>query len=292
MSLVIELFTIYPSYYLCTIFYLGLLVGSFLNVVILRLPVMMERDWQQQCCELLELDDPESNKEKGLFNLLTPRSHCPGCKHQISAIENIPVISYLFLKGKCKKCGNKISLRYPLIELVSALSAVIVAYYFGVSYQAMFAICLTWALIALSMIDFDHQLLPDDITLPLLWLGIIINIFSIFTDIESSVLGAIFGYVSLWSVYIIFKIVTGKEGMGHGDFKLLAVLGAWFGWQLLPLIIILSSLVGAVVGISLMLFKSHDRNTAIPFGPYLAIAGWISMLWGPYIMSAYLNAVI
>ena len=292
MSLVIELFTIYPSYYLCTILILGLLVGSFLNVVILRLPVMMERDWQQQCCELLELDDPESNKEKELFNLLTPRSHCPGCKHQISAIENIPVISYLFLKGKCKKCGNKISLRYPLIELVSALSAVIVAYYFGVSYQAMFAVCLTWALIALSMIDFDHQLLPDDITLPLLWLGIIINIFSTFTDIESSVLGAIFGYVSLWSVYIIFKIVTGKEGMGHGDFKLLAVLGAWFGWQLLPLIIILSSLVGAVIGISLMLFKSHDRNTAIPFGPYLAIAGWISMLWGPYIMSAYLNAVI
>ena len=253
---------------------------------------MMERDWQQQCCELLELDDPESKKEKELFNLLTPRSHCPECKHQISAIENIPVISYIFLKGKCKKCGNKISLRYPLIELVSALSAVIVAYYFGVSYQAMFAICLTWALIALSMIDFDHQLLPDDITLPLLWLGIIINIFSTFTDIESSVLGAIFGYVSLWSVYIIFKIVTGKEGMGHGDFKLLAVLGAWFGWQSLPLIIILSSLVGAVVGISLMLFKSHDRNTAIPFGPYLAIAGWISMLWGPYIMSAYLNAVI
>lgn len=253
---------------------------------------MMQRDWQQQCCELLDLDAPENNDEKINFNLIVPRSHCPQCKHQISAIENIPVFSYLFLGGKCKNCGIKISIRYPLIELLSALTVFIVAYSFGVSIQAMFAILLTWALIALSMIDFDHQLLPDDITLPLLWLGIIINLFNTFTDLESSVLGAIFGYGSLWFVYIIFKLVTGKEGMGYGDFKLLAVLGAWFGWQLLPLIIILSSLVGAVVGISLMVFKSHDRSTAIPFGPYLAIAGWISMLWGPYLMSAYLNAVI
>lgn len=292
MSHIIELFIIYPSFYLCTIFILGLLVGSFLNVVILRLPVMMQRDWKQQCCELLELDNSNLNKDNANINLVSPRSHCPKCKHQISAIENIPVISYLFLKGKCSNCENKISLRYPLIEMVSGISVVIVAYYFGVSTQALFALFLTWSLIALSMIDFDHQLLPDDITLPLLWLGIIINIFGLFTDIESSILGAIFGYGTLWSVYIIFKLVTGKEGMGHGDFKLLAVLGAWFGWQLLPLIIILSSLVGAVIGISLMVFKSHNRNTAIPFGPYLAIAGWVSMLWGPYIMSAYLNAVI
>jgi leader peptidase (prepilin peptidase) / N-methyltransferase len=252
---------------------------------------MMERDWKEQCCELLKIDNDNGN-EAAIFNLITPRSHCPNCKHKISALENIPVISYLFLKGKCKECSNKISIRYPIIELVSALSVVIVAYFFGVSLQALFAICLTWALIALSMIDFDHQLLPDDITLPLLWFGIIINFFNIFTDIESSVLGAIFGYGSLWSVYMIFKLVTGKEGMGYGDFKLLAVFGAWFGWQSLPLIIILSSLVGAIVGISLIIFKSHNRTTAIPFGPYLAIAGWVFMLWGPYIMSAYLNAVI
>lgn len=292
MSNIIELFIIYPALFLSTIFVLGLLIGSFLNVVILRLPVMMERDWKDQCCELLELDNSNVNKDESNINLVTPRSFCPKCKHQINALENIPVISYLFLKGKCSKCDNKISVRYPLIEIVSGLSVFIVAYYFGVSFQTLFALFLTWSLIALSMIDFDHQLLPDDITLPLLWLGIIINLFGVFTDIESSVLGAIFGYGTLWSVYIIFKLVTGKEGMGHGDFKLLAVLGAWFGWQLLPLIIILSSLVGAVIGISLMILKSHNRNTAIPFGPYLAIAGWVSMLWGPYIMSAYLNAVI
>ncbi len=292
MSSIIELFTIYPSLYLGSVFVLGLLVGSFLNVVILRLPAMMEKDWQQQCCELLELDDANYNKDKTNLNLFTPRSHCPKCKHQISALENIPLISYLLLKGKCKHCKTKISLRYPLVELFSGISVVIVAFYFGVSLQALFALLLTWALIALSMIDFDHQLLPDDITLPLLWLGIVINIFGLFTDLESSILGAIFGYGTLWSVYITFKLVTGKEGMGHGDFKLLAVLGAWFGWQSLPVIIMLSSIVGAIVGILLMIFKSHDRNTAIPFGPYLAIAGWVSMLWGPYIMSAYLNAVI
>ena len=290
MSDLIEIFQLYPAFYLGVIFILGLLVGSFLNVVILRLPVMMESDWQQQCCELLNIDD--SRYKKNNFNLITPRSRCPSCDHHISAIENIPVISYIFLRGKCKKCGTKISLRYPLVELTSAITVTIVAFYFGVSLQALFAIFLTWALIALSMIDFDHQLLPDDITLPFLWFGIIINLFGIFTDIESSILGAIFGYGILWIVYITFKMITGKEGMGHGDFKLLAVLGAWFGWQSLPLIIILSSLVGAIIGVSLMIFKSHDRNTAIPFGPYLAIAGWVSMLWGPYIMSSYLNAVI
>lgn len=290
MSNLIELFQLYPAFYLGIIFTFGLLVGSFLNVVIFRLPVMMESDWKEQCCELLNIDD--SKYKKNNFNLITPRSCCPSCNHQISAVENIPIISYLFLKGKCSSCGNKISVRYPLIELTSAITVTIVAFYFGVSLQALFAICLTWALIALTMIDFDHQLLPDDITLPFLWIGIILNLFGVFTDIESSILGAIFGYGILWIVYITFKLITGKEGMGHGDFKLLAVLGAWFGWQSLPLIIILSSLVGAIIGVSLMIFKSHDRNTAIPFGPYLAIAGWISMLWGPYIMSFYLNAVI
>jgi leader peptidase (prepilin peptidase) / N-methyltransferase len=288
----IELFQLHPAFYLSTIFILGLLVGSFLNVVIFRLPIMMESDWKEQCCELLELDAPSSNKDETKFNLIIPRSRCPACNHQIKAIENIPVISYLYLKGKCSQCKNKISIRYPLIELVSAITVTVVAFYFGVSLQTLFAIFLTWALIALTMIDFEHQLLPDDITLPFLWLGIAINLFNVFTDLESSVLGAIFGYGILWIVYIIFKIITGKEGMGYGDFKLLALLGAWFGWQSLPLIIILSSVVGATIGIFLMIFKSHNRNTAIPFGPYLAIAGWISMLWGPYIISTYLNTVI
>ena len=249
----------------------------------------MEKDWKEQCCELLELDTNNDIDSK-TFNLVTPRSRCPSCNHQIKAIENIPIISYLFLKGKCSQCKKHISVRYPIIELVSAIAVTVVAYHFGVSIQTLSAILLTWALIALTMIDFDHQLLPDDITLLFLWLGIGLNLFNVFTDINSSVLGAIFGYGILWFVYITFKIVTGKEGMGHGDFKLLAALGAWFGWQFLPLIIILSSVVGAAIGISLMIFKSHDRNTQIPFGPYLAIAGWIAMLWGPYIMSTYLNA--
>lgn len=292
MSEIIEIFQLNPAFYLGTIFILGLLVGSFLNVVIFRLPHMMETDWKEQCCELLELDPPDKPEDQSIFNLITPRSRCPDCDHQITVIENIPVISYLILKGKCSQCKNKISLRYPLIELISAILVTTTAFYFGVTYQALFAICLTWALITLSMIDFDHQLLPDDITLPLLWLGIILSFFNIFTDIHSSVLGAIFGYGSLWLVYITFKLITGKEGMGHGDFKLLALFGAWFGWQALPLIVVLSSFVGATVGISLIIFKSHTRNTAIPFGPYLALAGWTYMLWGQYIMSTYLNAVL
>ena len=201
---------------------------------------MMKAEWWDSCRDLLEINFDTSKRQP--FNLITPRSNCPKCKHKITATENVPVISYLFLQGKCSQCGTKISIRYPLIEFISALSVTIVAFYFGVTIQTLFAIFLTWALIALSMIDFDHQLLPDDITLPFLWLGIIINVFNVFTDLESSVLGAVFGYGALWTVYIIFKLVTGKEGMGHGDFKLLAIFGAWFGWQSLPLIIILSSL--------------------------------------------------
>ena len=292
MSIIIDLFNTFPLFYLFTIFILGLLIGSFLNVVILRLPIMMERDWKQQCCELLNIAEDKENIETSTYGLITPRSHCPICNHQISAIENIPILSYLFLKGKCRECGNKISIRYPLIELVTGIASVTVAHHFGVTIHTVFALCLTWALIALSMIDFEHQLLPDDITLPFLWLGIFINLFGVFTTLESSVLGAILGYGSLWSVYILFKLVTGKEGMGYGDFKLLALLGAWFGWQVLPLIIILSSFVGAVIGITMILLKSHDKTIPIPFGPYLSIAGWISMLWGSYIMSIYLNTLI
>lgn len=292
ISNLIELFQQNPSFFLGTVFTLGLLVGSFLNVVVYRLPLMMEHDWKEQCCELLELDSTNNESDNQKFNLVTPRSRCPSCEHQIKAIENIPVLSYLFLKGKCRQCKKNISIRYPIIELISAITASVVAFYFGVTLQTLFAVLLTWALIALTMIDFDHQLLPDDITLPFLWLGIGINLFNVFTDINSSVLGAIFGYGILWFVYITFKIVTGKEGMGHGDFKLLATLGAWFGWQSLPIIIILSSVVGALVGISLILFKSHGRNTQIPFGPYLAVAGLVYMLWGPYLMSVYLNTAL
>ncbi len=291
MPQIVELFSLNPSLYLSTIFILGLLIGSFLNVVILRLPVMMERDWKEQCCELLELEQ-ESDTEQQRFNLITPRSRCPNCQHKITALENIPVISYLFLKGCCKGCGQRISIRYPMIELLTAITSITVAFYFGVSIQAGFALLLTWALIALSIIDFDHQLLPDDITLPFLWLGIGLNVFGVFTTLQASVIGAIFGYGSLWIVCFLFKLITGKQGMGHGDFKLLGMLGAWFGWQVLPLVIVLSSLVGAVIGISLIVFKSHDRSVPIPFGPYLAIAGWITMLWGPYMISAYLNLML
>ena len=251
---------------------------------------MMENEWREQCCELLEVE--QTKKQEQAFNLVVPRSRCPHCQHKITALENIPVFSYLFLKGRCKGCGKRISIRYPLIELVTACTSICIAVYFGVTIQAFFALLLTWALIALSMIDIDHQLLPDDITLPFLWLGIILNLFGVFTNIQSSVLGAVFGYGSLWSVYIIFKLVTGKQGMGHGDFKLLALLGAWLGWQVLPLIIVMSSLVGAIIGLSMIVFRAHDKTVPIPFGPYLAVAGWITLIWGPYIMSAYLNFML
>lgn len=285
MSHLIDIFTIYPVIFLSFIFVLGLLIGSFLNVVIHRLPIMMEKDWKDQCCDLLEIKQEESQEES--YNLIVPRSRCPHCQHPISAMENIPIISYLFLKGKCKNCKTSISIRYPLIELVTALVSVAVAYTFGPSIQTFFALILSWALIALTMIDFDHQLLPDDITFPLLWLGIGISFFGLFTNLGASVLGAIFGYGSLWLVYIVFKLVTGKQGMGHGDFKLLGMFGAWLGYQYLPLIIVMSSLVGAIIGIILVIFYSHDRAKPIPFGPYLAIAGWICLLWGQELLSTY-----
>ncbi len=290
-----ELFQTYPMFYLSIIFLLGLLFGSFLNVVILRLPIMMQADWNKQCCELLNIEQ-KNDIDTDSFNLITPQSHCPRCKHRITALENIPLISYLFLKGQCRACHHKIPIRYPFIELLSGVAVVIVAYYFGITERTFFAMCLTWALIALAGIDFDHQLLPDDITLPFLWLGIAFNLYFeapiSFTSLEHSILGAIAGYGSLWLVYIAFKLTTGKEGMGHGDFKLLALLGAWLGWQLLPLIIILSSLIASTIGIALIFFKAHDKTIPIPFGPYLAIAGWVAMLWGQPIMSLYLTAFV
>jgi leader peptidase (prepilin peptidase)/N-methyltransferase len=263
----------------------GLIVGSFLNVVIYRLPKMMHSAWRKECCEFLEVD--EDNTEDQHYSLVLPGSQCPECQHKIRAWENIPVISYLFLGGKCSSCQTSISLRYPAIELLSGVLSLTVAWHFGLSLQLIPALLLTWALLALSFIDIDHQLLPDDITLPFLWLGLLCNLFAVFTDVYSSLIGAMAGYMVLWLVYISFKIVTGKEGMGHGDFKLLALLGAWMGWQILPLTIILSSLCGAIIGVSMILFGGHDRKQAIPFGPYLAMAGWIALIWGQKISIAY-----
>ena len=287
VSAIIELFQVRPLFYLSAIFMLGLVVGSFLNVVILRLPLMLQRDWKAQCSDLLGL---EAEQEAKAFNLVTPRSHCPRCRHGIRASENIPLLSYLLLRGRCAQCEAAISPRYPLIELAAALMAVMAAVRFGVSPEVLFAMALGWALLALAVIDLEHQLLPDDITLPFLWLGIALNFFNVFTDLHASVLGAILGYGALWSVYIVYKLVTGKAGMGHGDFKLLALLGAWLGWQLLPLIIISASLLGAIIGIGMIIFRAHDKDIPIPFGPYLAIGGWIAMLWGPAILSLYLNS--
>jgi leader peptidase (prepilin peptidase)/N-methyltransferase len=269
------------------IFVIGLMIGSFLNVVIYRLPVMMQRGWKKECLEYLELEQPEDDNEP--FNLTLPLSRCPGCNTAIKPYQNIPVISYLFLKGKCAKCKIHISLRYPLIESFTGIVSAVVAWHFGYSVEMLFALILTWSLVALSFIDIDYQLLPDSINFPLLWLGLFLSLFSIYTDPSSSIIGALAGYLSLWTVYQGFKIVTGKEGMGYGDFKLLAVFGAWLGWQYLPLIILLSSLVGAIIGISMVVFVKKDKNIPIPFGPYLAVAGWIALLWGDKINSLYLN---
>jgi leader peptidase (prepilin peptidase)/N-methyltransferase len=263
----------------------GLMVGSFLNVVISRLPVMMQREWELQAAEVTG----HSIEQIDTFNLSTPRSRCPHCGHAITAIENIPVISYLFLGGKCRGCRAGISVRYPLIEALTAILSGVVAWQFGFGTACIGALLLTWSLIALTFIDLDHQLLPDKITLPLVWLGLFFNLFGVFTDLSSSVIGAIAGYLSLWTVFHLFRLITGKEGMGYGDFKLLAALGAWMGWQMLPMIVLLSSLVGAIVGISLILLRNHQRDIPTPFGPYLAAAGWIAFLWGESLNSAYLS---
>ena len=266
---------------------LGLLIGSFLNVVIHRVPVMMEREWRSQCAEML---DPEAKPEQQqAYNLVVPRSRCPKCDHQITALENVPVLSYLVLKGRCSECGWRIPLRYPIIELLTGLLSVLVVWRFGISAAAAGALLLTWALIALSAIDFDTQYLPDSITLPFLWLGLAFNVAGIYTTTQASVLGAIVGYLALWSVYHLFRLVTGKEGMGYGDFKLLALFGAWLGWSAVPLIVFLSAFVGAIVGIGLITLRGHDRNIPIPFGPYLAVAGWIALMWGEQLLDAYIG---
>lgn len=265
----------------------GLLVGSFLNVVIYRLPVMMQQNWRRDCQEYLGVDADMASNEP--FNLVLPLSRCPACNTPIKPYQNIPVISYIFLRGKCAQCARPISLRYPIIETFTAIMSFMIAWHFGFSPQLGFALLLTWSLIALSFIDIDHHLLPDSISLPILWLGLFLSVFDLFADSHSSIIGAVAGYLALWCVFHLFKLLTGKEGMGYGDFKLLSLFGAWLGWQSLPAIILLSSLVGAVMGIAMMVFSRHDRNTPIPFGPYLAAAGWIALIWGADINRLYLK---
>jgi leader peptidase (prepilin peptidase)/N-methyltransferase len=289
-----ELLAQSPEAFAVVAFLFALLVGSFLNVVIYRLPLMMYREWQEQCKELQEAETPELPDEP--FNLVIPRSACPNCGTQITAWQNIPVISYLLLRGRCKGCKDKISKRYPLVELLTAVLATVCAWRMGFGPEALMAIGLTFALVAISLIDFDHQLIPDSIVIPLLWVGLGMSLFHgsvggtyLFVSPVDSIIGAIAGYLSLWSVYKVFKLLTGKEGMGYGDFKLLAALGAWLGWQSLHLIILFSAVVGAVFGIAMIVFRGRDRQLPIPFGPYLAAAGWVAMLWGEQIWNAYLD---
>jgi leader peptidase (prepilin peptidase)/N-methyltransferase len=276
---------------------LALLIGSFLNVVIYRLPVMMERDWRAQCDEISST--PADNLPEGRFDLTVPRSRCPTCDHQITALQNIPVLSYLFLGGKCGNCKAPISRRYPAIELLTAVLSGVVAWRFGFGWEAAAGIALTWTLIVVSMIDIDHQIIPDSISLPLIWAGLFLSLFHphegaqiLFVDPQTAIAGGLAGYLSLWSIYHLFRLLTGKEGMGYGDFKLLAALGAWLGWQMLPLIILLSAVVGAISGILMIVIKRHERSVPIPFGPYLAAAGWIAMLYGPQIMDWYLDFML
>ncbi|MGC7837561.1 prepilin peptidase [Pseudomonas wayambapalatensis] len=274
-----------PGFFLASAAVLGLLVGSFLNVLVHRLPVMLERQWQNEAREVLGM--PVQAHER--FDLCLPASHCPSCGHRIRAWENIPVVSYLALRGRCSTCKGRISPRYPLVELACAGLSLVVAWHFGVSVQALLALVLTWCLLALSLIDAEHQLLPDVLVLPTLWLGLVVNAFGLFVPLADALWGAVVGYLSLWSVYWLFRLVTGKEGLGYGDFKLLALLGAWGGWQVLPLTLLLSSVVGAVIGLCLLRLRKASLGTTMPFGPYLAIAGWIAWLWGDEIYASYMQ---
>lgn len=266
----------------------GLAVGSFLNVVIYRLPKVMEREWREQCAELHGETPPAAPR----FNLATPPSACPACGHRIRAIENVPILSYLALGGKCAACGARISVRYPIVELAAGLASGYAAWRFGFGWMAIGAMLFLWCMIALSFIDFDTQLLPDSITLPLLWAGLLLNLRGTFVDLQSAVVGAAAGYLVLWTVYWGFKLLTGKEGMGFGDFKLLAAIGAWLGWKVLPLVVLLSSLVGALVGIVLIVLARRGREVPIPFGPYLAAAGVIALFWGEPLIDYYLGLIL
>ena len=293
MSL-LQLLQTVPAAFIGACLVVGLMVGSFLNVVIHRLPKMMERDWLQQCAELArshqaDTPAPATTEPAAPYNLVVPRSACPHCNHAISAWENIPIFSYLLLRGRCRGCGAAISPRYPVIEGISGVLSAWAAWHFGFGPAAFGALLLIWALLALTAIDFDTQLLPDAITLPLLWTGLLFNLSGVYANLSSAVLGAMVGYLALWLVYWGFKLATGKEGMGYGDFKLLAALGAWMGWQMLPLIILLSSLFGALVGITLIVALRHGRNIPIPFGPYLAAGGLVALFWGQALTRGYLH---
>ena len=274
----------------------GLLLGSFLNVVIFRYPIMLFREWESMAKEVLtdrgfKLSPPEkpvdSQPEK--FNLVVPRSACPKCGHNITAIENIPLISYLFLGGKCKDCKTPISIRYPFVELLTGITFGLCAWHFGFGWPLAFALVITAYFVAMSMIDIDHQILPDNMTLPLVWLAIVAGYLELFVSLPEAVIGAIAGYLALWSVYWLFKLLTGKEGMGYGDFKLLAVIGALVGWQKLGLVIVLSAGVGAILGGLLLVIQNKDSQTKIPFGPYLAVAGWITFIWGDILLDSYMR---
>ncbi|MBH0019182.1 prepilin peptidase [Pseudoalteromonas sp. SWXJ133] len=309
MQSIIEVMQSQLWFYLTSIGLISLCIGSFLNVVIYRLPLMMQREWQSECRILLddELKKNNSNSDSSKpgnskpdssnpninepFNLVKPNSTCPKCKTAIKPWQNIPIISWLALKGKCASCSNPISARYPAVELITALLSLIVAYSFGATEQALLYIFVTWILVALTFIDIDHMLLPDQLTLPLVWLALIASVMGYTITPTDAIIGAACGYLSLWSVFWLFKLLTGKEGMGYGDFKLLAVFGALLGWQSLLTIILLSSVVGAIIGIALLSIQGKDKATPIPFGPYLAIAGWITMLWGNQIQSAYFNLI-
>lgn len=287
---IIQFFQQSPLWFVVVVFLFSLCIGSFLNVVVYRLPLMMEQSWQQEYLEYFEPEKPRP--QAAVFNLAVPRSACPHCKHQLAAQDNIPLLSWLLLKGKCRYCQAPVSKRYPLLELFTAVISAAVAWQFGATATGLLYLLVTWALLALTFIDIDKMLLPDQITLPLLWLALVAAVAGFSkVDAAAAITGAAIGYLALWSVYWAFKLLTGKEGMGYGDFKLLAVFGALLGWQQLPLIILLSSLVGAVIGTLMLAMQGKDKNNAIPFGPYIAAAGWIAMLWGEQITQAYLSMI-
>ncbi|WP_421232443.1 prepilin peptidase [Aeromonas jandaei] len=290
MLLITDLFHSLPWLYFSLVFIFSLMIGSFLNVVIHRLPIMLEREWQAEYRSYFTPEEEQATEPR--YNLMVPRSACPHCGHAITALENIPLLSWLWLKGRCGECQAPISARYPLVELLTALLSVAVAMVISPGWEALAALLLTWVLVALTFIDLDKMLLPDQLTLPLLWGGLLFNLSGGFAPLADAVIGAMAGYLVLWSLYWAFKLLTGKEGMGYGDFKLLAALGAWLGWQALPIILLLSSLVGAIIGISLIALRKHHQGNPIPFGPYLAIAGWIALLWGDTITRWYLTTIL
>lgn len=277
--------SLHPATLYTLVVVLGLLVGSFLNVVILRFPAALIHDWKCQCRELLGLD---SDPAAAPANIASGRSRCPSCQHPIAWYDNIPVVSWLVLRGRCRNCDAAISVRYPVVELLTAILSVLVLWRLGPTAAGLAGLVLTWALIAAAGIDLDHKLLPDQITLPLLWLGLLLNLFDTFTDLQSAVIGAIAGYLALWLVFHLFRLVTGKEGMGYGDFKLLAAIGAWFGWQVLPTVILLASGVGAVLGLVLIALRHMGREVPIAFGPFLAAAGWLVLVGGEAIVDFWL----